>query len=995
MLADLAHRLWAEHPEQDRLRSARLLAIAAIAARVAATAATLAFLWLLARAIDAVFTGSVAPGDLVGEFAWLGLALLARGAAMWCASICIGRAGDSVQHVLREVATAAALDTLTQDVGETTGVLLDGVADIRAWVVDYLPVTAMAALAPAMAFLVVAVLDPLTTLILLFTGPMLLLLLAVIGRRTAELTRRRAEELGWLRSFYLDLLEGLPTLKLFGASRDGAALVEGTSRRFADTTMEVLRTAFQTSLVMEWASTAATALVAVEVSLRMTTGNLDFATALTVLMIVPEFFVPFRHVALAYHAGSSGDAASQRVRELLRGRDLITGSTDGPGSPPIEQDAIIEATAESAGLRVEFRDVTFSYPGRPRPAVEGLDLIIESGETVALCGPSGAGKSTVLSLLMGFTHPHQGSILANGLLVNSAVVNSAVVNGVTARSARLSVPERVSAERWRQLVSWVPQHPTLFSGTVAENIAFGEPLASAEQIRRAARSAGVIDYVESLPDGFDTVLGEGGHNLSGGQRQRIAVARAHLRDAPLVLLDEFTSHVDPQTESVVLDATEQLLADRTAIVIAHRRSTARQADRVVFLEHGSVVDAGPAAEVLERHPSWDPPLHGTPPLHDPPPLHAAAASGNHRSVLTPDVLPRRSSTRHLMAMMHGHRGWVAATTVLSAATIASGIGLMALAAWLISRAAELDSTATLALGITAVRLFAVSRVALRYAERLVGHIGTFGWVTTLRVRFFNALEALAPLTQVGGRRGDLLARVLVDIDAVGDLPLRVVVPFAAATVVLVGSVILLAGFSVPAAAVTGIALVVLGLALPRVTRRATRPLSVDAAAVRGRLEGALVESLSARVELVAWGRQDRLTAATESASEQLDSIHRARTRATGDRRRGRNHDQRSSDSGCVRFRRRRCRGRHPRSCDARRRTTDHAQCVRGRATPSHCRRGCHAGISRGGPTRRDRQGHRGHLDRRRPRSGREHHRATKRLCSRSPDEQRPERLQWS
>ncbi len=402
----------------------------------------------------------------------------------------------------------------------------------------------------------IGLLDPWTTLVLFFAGPMLILLLAVIGGRTRVLTERRFEELGWLSSFYLDMIRGLATLKAFGRADDAADNVEEVSRRHGDTTMEVLRTAFQTSLVMEWAATAATALVAVEVSFRLIGGDLSFGTALAVLVLTPEFFVPLRRLALEYHAGQSGRAALARLDEIDRLAALSGAQPMGGGSAP--------QAVPSRGPIV-LRSVAFTHPGAVRPALDGVDLRVEDGETVAVVGPSGAGKSTLLGLMMRFTVPDAGEIDVDGTPLGD-----------------------LHPATWRRQVAWVPQRPTIFAGTVAENVALGRPTASPDEIRGAIRLARGEDFVDALPLGVDTPLGEQGLRLSGGQRQRLAIARAALCDAPFVILDEFTAHLDEQTELDVLDAVAELLRPRTALIVAHRPATIALADRIVTLVDGRV-----------------------------------------------------------------------------------------------------------------------------------------------------------------------------------------------------------------------------------------------------------------------------------------------------------------------------------------------------------------------------------------------------------------------
>jgi ABC-type transport system involved in cytochrome bd biosynthesis fused ATPase/permease subunit len=390
---------------------------------------------------------------------------------------------------------------------------------------------------------------------------MLILLLAVIGSRTRSLTERRFAQLGWLSSFYLDMLQGLATLKAFGRAEEGAEMVEQVSRRYGEATMDVLRTAFQTSLMMEWAATAATALVAVQISFRLIRGDLSFDLALAVLMLTPEFFAPLRRLAIEYHAGQEGNAALERIAELnaLPTHQVVV---------PVASESIA-VQLNSAGFKnLELSSIGYTYPGADLPALEDVSLKIEQGEILALIGPSGAGKSTVAKLLMQFMQPDHGQILANGIPIQS-----------------------IEPRDWRRIISWVPQQPALFAGTVAENIALGNPKASVAEIVDAARVAFADEFIDALPEGLNTVLGEKGLRLSGGQRQRLAIARAALMDTPLVLLDEFTAHLDEETEALVVSAMGSLMQGRTALVIAHRAATIASADRVINFELGRLIEA--------------------------------------------------------------------------------------------------------------------------------------------------------------------------------------------------------------------------------------------------------------------------------------------------------------------------------------------------------------------------------------------------------------------
>ena len=503
--------------------------------------------------------------------------LVLMAALLLLRALCIWLAENSSQHasgLLRRKVRSDSLAHLiavgpaglsAERTAELTSTLGQGVDSLDAYLSRFLPSAALAVIVPAGVFVTIGILDPWTTLILLFTGPMLILLLAVIGSRTRSLTQRRFEELGWLSSFYLDMIQGLATLKAFGRADEGAEMVEQVSRRYGEATMDVLRTAFQTSLMMEWAATAATALVAVQISFRLIRGDLSFDLALAVLMLTPEFFAPLRRLAIEYHAGQEANAALERITELnALPTQTRSVTTEGQESSGHDWSAVGFSSLELSTL--ELNTVGFTYAGAESPALEQVSFVIEQGQTVALIGPSGAGKSTLAKLLMQFMQPDQGQILING-----------------------QPAQNLQPSDWRRIISWVPQQPAFFAGTVAQNIALGRPDASIEQIHEAARVASAQGFIEALPDGFNTLLGENGLRLSGGQRQRLAIARAAIMDTPVVLLDEFTAHLDEDTEAQVVAAMSALMQDRTAVVIAHRAATIASAQRVITLDGGRVI----------------------------------------------------------------------------------------------------------------------------------------------------------------------------------------------------------------------------------------------------------------------------------------------------------------------------------------------------------------------------------------------------------------------
>jgi ATP-binding cassette, subfamily C, bacterial CydD len=550
-------RLWKDHPR------ARRTVAAAVGLSVAAAVCWIAFALLLSVAISRVFVdgGTLASVDAL-LLAMLALAVV-RGALLWSSDVVGQRAAGRIETDLRE-RLAAALAALgpTAVRGERIGELVytagEGVDALDPYVTRYVPARVLAVLVPVLVAIVVAVLDPWSVLILLIAGPMLVLLLGLIGRRVRDLAERRERELAWMNAHFLDVLRGLSTLKMFGRSAEQAETIRAVSRRQGSSTMDVLRTAFQSTLVLEWGATAATALVAIETSVRLMAGGLTFERALAVLLLTPEFFLPLRRLSAEYHVGRSAAAAAQRVYAVLDTPARIHVPAPGAARPL------------PARLDVRFDDVVVTYDDGSRTALAGCSLQIPQGQTVALVGPTGAGKTTVANVLLRFVDPEHGRVTVGGVALSE-----------------------LDPAQWRTRVAWVPQQASLFHGTVADNLLLARPDASDDDLVAASIAANAHGFVTALPDGYATPVGEGGARLSGGERQRLALARAFLRDAPFVILDEPTSHLDRESETLVLEAASRLMRDRTVLVIAHRPEPVAGADVVVTLRAGRVVGDEP------------------------------------------------------------------------------------------------------------------------------------------------------------------------------------------------------------------------------------------------------------------------------------------------------------------------------------------------------------------------------------------------------------------
>jgi thiol reductant ABC exporter CydD subunit len=388
---------------------------------------------------------------------------------------------------------------------------------------------------------------------MLLTLPLVPLFMWLIGRYTEQRTRERWFALRALSNHFLDVVRGLPTLRAFNRGAAQAASIADVSERHRRAAMGTLRVSFLSGSVLELAATLGVALVAVTIGVRLVDGGLGLQAGLTVLVLAPELYLPFRRLGAEYHASADGLAVAERMFSLLEQPD--TTAACGPVPPP-----------DPAQWPVRFERVSFAYPARPGLTVlHEVDLELPPGEMVALVGESGSGKSTVAALLLCLMAPSQGRI----------------------RVGRVDLT-MCDLDGWREQIAWVPQHPSLLRGSVADNIALGSPGASPARVEWAAALAGAHDFISTLPAGYDTLVGDGGRPLSPGERRRIALARAFLRNAPLVILDEPTADLDSESVEQVSLAIERLRPGRTLLVIAHRPELARQADRVIVLENGVV-----------------------------------------------------------------------------------------------------------------------------------------------------------------------------------------------------------------------------------------------------------------------------------------------------------------------------------------------------------------------------------------------------------------------
>ncbi len=555
-----------------------LLGLAVLAGALGAVT-VMAAAFLLSGIIAAVFLDGRDLADVTGPLLACAALAVLRIPFAWASDALALLATTRLKARLRSDLTGhlVALGPAYMDrerTGEVTSVLVNGMGAIDAYVATYQPARLLAVAIPALVVLVILVLDPPTTLVLLFTGPILVLLLAIIGSRTGASSARRFAELRWLSAFFLDMLQGIGTLKTFGRGAEQVDTIRSISRQYGDTTMEVLRTAFQTSLVLEWGGAVAVALVAVEISLRLIDGSIAFDRALAVLIIVPEFFLPLRLLATRYHARTAGRTAAERMFAILD--TPVTGRGRRPRASRLRSS------------RVDVGD----DPHRPdgRHHLHGRDRHLSRSND--------AGRRRHRPDHPGRREPGPGRCDRGGQVDPGAP--AAPVHRADGRQH----PGRAT-DRWRTS-TYPPGEPTSRGCRSARTCSRARsPTTSASRCPRpttqrsyaAATAAGLDDVVRSWPHGLDTPTGERGAWLSGGQRQRIALARAFLSDAPLVILDEVTSQLDPASEERIRAALARLARERTVLVVSHRMRLVTSVDRVVVLDAGRIVQSGSPAEL--------------------------------------------------------------------------------------------------------------------------------------------------------------------------------------------------------------------------------------------------------------------------------------------------------------------------------------------------------------------------------------------------------------
>lgn len=448
--------------------------------------------------------------------------------------------------------------------GELVNTVIQGVDNLETFLARYLPQIVLTAFIPLIIGIKVAFTDWISAGILLITVPLIPFFMILIGRQAEKETEKRWVTLGRLGSHFLDIVQGLETLKIFGQSRQQDRAIGSAAESFRKSTMATLRLAFLSGLVLELLASLSMAMIAVAVGLRLVGGHISFQKAFFLLILVPDFYAPWRALGAKFHDGLNGLSAASRIFDMLDRPEWAKGTGRsipfGNGPWPIAID----------GCSFRYREDT-PY------AIKDITLTIEPHSSLALVGPTGSGKTTLLSLLLGFMPTTEGIIRVGDIALQD-----------------------LDRDWWHRQLAYVSQTPYLFAGTILDNLKFAAPHATAEMIQEAVSRAHFDEVLARFPKGLNTPVGENGIRLSGGERQRLALSRVFLKQAPIVIMDEPSAHLDEVSESLLQRAIIDLCQARTVIIVAHRLNTIQGVDKIAVLDHGQIVDYG-TPEVLGGH----------------------------------------------------------------------------------------------------------------------------------------------------------------------------------------------------------------------------------------------------------------------------------------------------------------------------------------------------------------------------------------------------------
>ena len=740
--------------------------------------------------------------------------------------------------------------------GDIVMSLVEGVEQLETFFGQYFPQLAVAALTPPLIFAFMAAFDVQTAYVFLAFALFTLILPLLTTRWTGESSLQRRKAYSALGAEFLDAVQGLATLKAFGQSRTYGAMLAERSRHLYRSTMGVLAANITTTGLITLGISAGAGVALGWGAVRVSHGELALPTLLIVLMLGVEIFRPLRELSRLYHRGMLALSEAKGIFALL---DTI------PTIQEPQQPSIRPTDALTLEPEMRFEGVSFGYPSRPL-VLKNISLSISPGEKVGLVGPSGAGKSTMIWLLLRFFDPQQGRILLGGHDIR-----------------------RLPLEVLRRHIAVVMQDTYLAHGTVADNLRFGKPDAAQEELEAAARAANAHDFIQALPLGYETVVGERGLRLSGGQRQRIAIARALLKDAPILLLDEALSHVDTENEALIQEALERLMVGRTTLIIAHRLSSVIDADRIVVLEDGAIVESGMHRELVSGHGTYARLMadqvttsrtngHSVGTVIDRDEAVAVSPNGSpmpeerSRSVMAAPLTPSPIGWLELWRRLFGLvRDWwlqLSITFLCGIGHVAAIIGIGVASALIVGKVGKgQEFTTTLLVLMALIPLSA----GLHYLESWLAHDLAYRLLAELRVHVYQLLDRLAPAYLFRRRSGDLVSLVTADVETVELFFAHTIAPGFVAIMVPGTVLAVLAYFAWPLALVLLPFLLAVGLS-PFIASRVQEHLGREFRAQLGVVNAQMVDSVQGLKEIVAFSRGSQQLTAIRANGEGMKQV---------------------------------------------------------------------------------------------------------------------------
>ena len=711
---------------------------------------------------------------------YLGIAIIVRLLAHYIQESVANRLGSAVKATFRERALEHMFKLGVQHKerhGDVIHMLTDGLEQVDAYVARYIPQILYAIMIPLIMGIAIVDTLPIIGIILIITVPLIPFFMILIGKQADRLNKEQWERMSFLSGHFLDVLQGITTLKLFGRAKDQIKVIGRLSEEFKDSTLRVLRVAFLSALVLELVSTISTALIAVYLGLTLLDGKISFFSAFFILLLAPEFYTPFRQLGAAFHTGMAGKTSILKYEEFMNRQPSL----------PIGGQSQLKGKVQA----IEIKDLTFTYEDSEN-GVQHISLEAKRNSPIMLVGESGAGKSTIAHIIGGFLTAPKGSVTIDGLDLCD-----------------------IDIEWWRQQITYVSQHPHIMKGTLREVLSFGMDV-SDKEILDACKEVQLLDVISRHADGLDAVIGEGGLGLSGGERQRVALARAFLRKGQVLILDEVTAHLDVKTESIISTAIQQLMKDKIVIIIGHRLQTMHWASKLYVLKQGIIIQQGSYEELVAvdgyfkdlvasglgqfssaieeelKAGKYSTAQHIA--AMDETLKQACIIDAKKQEVITDAVTKSSILDKHDVKIQKmGLQGWKLLFAVLSPAkwslvlaliftflTVFMNVGLLTVSSWLLASAALQPGLTYLSLAIVGVRFFGVSRAVCRYFERYTSHRMAFQGLYGLRLWFYAHLEPLAPAILKRFGAGDMLGRIMGDIEVLQFFYLRTLIPPVAA-----------------------------------------------------------------------------------------------------------------------------------------------------------------------------------------------------------------------